>query len=130
MNFSIKNNANEAIKFQWPFNDNFIFVPRVGHIGSKSSKAITIIFKSEKAVSHKDLPIVCESVQVKQAGEEYQDWDDSMTITRFVTKTEFDWIEKKKEDERKKREEEAENAKKGSKKDNKKAPKKDEKVVE
>jgi hydrocephalus-inducing protein len=63
-------------------------------------------------------------VQIKQAGEEFHDWDDSMTIRRFVTKTEFDWIEKKKEDERKKKEEEAENAKKGGKKDNKKAPKK------
>lgn len=97
LNFSIKNNANEAIKFQWALHDDFTFVPRVGHISSKSSKAITIIFRSDKAVSHKDLAILCESVQIKQAGEEYRDWDDSMTIRRFVTKTEFDWIEKKKE---------------------------------
>lgn len=68
MNFSIKNNANEAIKFQWASNEDFTFVPRVGHISKKSSKAITIIFKSDKAVSHKDLAILCESIQIKQAG--------------------------------------------------------------
>ena len=53
-----------------------------------------------------------------------------MTIRRFVTQSEFDWLEKKKEEEKKRREEEAENAKKGGKKDNKKAPKQENKVEE
>lgn len=127
LNFSIKNNAQECVKFQWAFHEDFTFIPRVGHINSKSSKGVTVVFKSDKAVNHKEIPILCETLQVKQAGEEYHDWDDSMKIRRFVTKTEFDWLERKKEEEKKRREEEAENAKKGGKKDNKKAPKKDEK---
>lgn len=91
MNFSIKNNANEVVKFQWAYHDDFTFIPRVGHINKKTSKGITIVFKSDRAVSHKDIPILCETLQVKQA-EEFNDWDDSIKIRRFVTKTEFDWL--------------------------------------
>ena len=44
-----------------------------------------MIFKSEKTISHKDLAIACETQQIKQSTEEYNDWDDSMTIRKFVT---------------------------------------------
>jgi hydrocephalus-inducing protein len=59
LNFSIKNNAAEVVKFQWGFHEDFSFVPKVGHINSKSSKGITMIFKSGKTISHKDLAILC-----------------------------------------------------------------------
>lgn len=91
---------------------------------------MTVVFRSEKTVTYKDLALLCETLQVKQTGGEYLDWDNSMTIRKFVTKSEFDWLERKKEEEKKKREEEAEAAKKGAKKDTKKAPKKEEKIEE
>jgi hydrocephalus-inducing protein len=59
LNFSIKNNNTEAIKFQWGFHEDFTFLPKVGHINRKSSKAITVVFKSDKTISHKDLTILC-----------------------------------------------------------------------
>lgn len=59
MNFSIKNNSPEVIKFQWAINDEFTFIPRVGHIKAKTNKTITIIFKSGKTLSQKDLPLIC-----------------------------------------------------------------------
>ena len=121
--FSIKNNNLEPIRFNWAYHEDFSFIPKVGHINSKASKAITMVFRSEKTVSHKDLAMLCETQQIKQSNEEYSDWDDSMVIRRFVTQTEFDWVERKKEEEKKRREEEAELVKKGGKKDNKKAAK-------
>ena len=96
--FSIRNNSTSCMKFQWAQHEDFTFIPQVGQMAAKSSKSVTIVFKSSKAVSHKDLALACETLQIKQNSEEYQDWDDSMTVRRFVTKTEFDWIEKKKEE--------------------------------
>lgn len=95
--FSLRNNSTSCVKFTWAEHEDFTFIPRVGHIASKSAKSITIVFKSAKTVAHKDLALACETVQIKQNTEEYQDWDDSMTVRRFVTKTEFEWIEKRKE---------------------------------
>lgn len=67
LNFSIKNNTDEVIKFQWGNHEDFSFIPRVGLINSKSSKGITIVFASNKTITHKDLPILCETLQIKQA---------------------------------------------------------------
>ena len=85
--FSLRNNSTSCIKFQWAQHEDFSFIPQVGQMGPKFSKSITMVFKSLKAVSHKDLPLLCETLQIKQNTEEYQDWDDSMTGRRFVTKT-------------------------------------------
>ena len=92
INFSIKNNNTQAIKFTWAHHEDFSFIPKIGHINAKSSKAITMVFKSEKTVAHKDLALACETIQIKHANEEYADWDDSMTIRKYVTQAEFDWI--------------------------------------
>lgn len=115
------------IKFQWPIHDDFTFIPRIGHIEPKANKHITLVFKSNKTVTHKESPLACVTTQIKQASPEFIDWDDSQFVTKFVTKTEFDWLERKKEEEKKKREEEAELAKKGGKKDAKKPGKPEEK---
>lgn len=57
-----------------------------------------MIFKSDKSIAHKDLALSCETVQIKQANEDYIDWDDSITIRKFVTQAEFEWIERRKEE--------------------------------
>ena len=75
------------IKFAWQYHEDFSFIPKTGHIAGKTSKSITAIFKSDKTVTHKELAILCETNQIKQNSEEYADWDDSMTVRRFVTKT-------------------------------------------
>ena len=88
----MQNNSTEVVKFSWGYHEDFTFVPKIGHIAPKSSKSITAIFNSDKTINHKDLPLACETFQVKQNAEQYADWDDSMTVRRFVTRTEFDWI--------------------------------------
>ena len=85
--FSLQNNSTEVVKFSWGYHEDFNFVPKIGHIAPKTSKSITAIFKSDKTIAHKDLPLICETFQVKQNSEQYADWDDSMTVRRFVTKT-------------------------------------------
>lgn len=54
VNFSIKNNSKEAVKFVWNSqgNDDFTLIPRIGHLASKASKNITLVFKSMKSVTH------------------------------------------------------------------------------
>jgi len=98
INFSIRNNSASVVKFQWPFHDDFTFVPRVGHIEPKGNKLITLIFKSAKTVTYKELALACQTNQIKQNAPEFVDWDDSQSVTKYVTKTEFDWLERKKED--------------------------------
>ncbi len=123
INFSIKNNSAAPVKFQWAYNEDFTFLPRVGHIQPHSNKHITLTFKSSKTITHKQTALVCTTTQIKQASPEFKDWDDSMFITKMVTKTEFEWLERKKEEEKKRREEQAEAAKKGAKKEAKKGGK-------
>ena len=101
--FSLRNNSTSSIKFQWGEHEDFTFIPRVGHLAAKAAKSITVVFLSSKAVSHKDLALLCETIQIRQNSEEYIDWDDSMTIRKFVTKTEFDWMERKKAEEKRRR---------------------------
>lgn len=128
----MKNNRSETIKFNWNSSgcEDFSFSPRVGHLGGKTSKFIQVTFKGSKPTTHKNFALLLETRQIKQAqanaANAYIDWDDSMKNVKYVTKTEYDWLIKKRaEEEAKRREEEALAAaaaasKKAPKKDNKK----------
>jgi len=120
--FKIKNNSNTAVRFNWEIgNSNFIMVPRTGHIAANATKHVTCVFKASATATFKDFPLVCQVQGITR--EKFADWDSSMTTSRFVTKTEYDWQMKKQEEaERRRREEEEEIAKnkKGGKKDAKK----------
>jgi hypothetical protein len=106
--FSLRNNSLKPIKFNWASHESFEFKPSTGHLNAKTSKAVSITFKAQKTVQYKDVLLACETIQINQQNnDEFVDWDNSMTVTKFITKTEFDWYEKKKEDERKRKEEEA-----------------------
>jgi len=119
ISFDIRNNTNMMVRFSWAIaNEEFVMIPKVGHIDAKGVKTVTCIFKSAKTVTYKDLPLILEAKGIKR--DEYKDWDDSMTNVRYVTKTEYDWHMKKMEEERKRKEEEEEKAAKGSKKGSKK----------
>ena len=124
ISFQIKNNSNNPIRFKWDTTtEDFVMTPRVGHLHEHSAKWITCTFKSQKTVTYKDLPMICQIQGI--AAKDTKDWDDSMVNTRYVTKTEYDWyIRKFEEEERKRKEEEELTKKKGAKKDAKKpAPK-------
>lgn len=69
-------------------------------------------FKGSKPTTHKLFGVVIETRQIKQlhtdSTHSYIDWDDSLKNIRYVTKTEHDWLLKKKADEdQKRREDEA-----------------------
>lgn len=85
--FSLRNNGARPIKFNWPEHESFEFKPSAGHLNSKTSKAISITFKSQKTVQYKDLALVCETIQINQNSSEFLDWDNSMTVTKFITNT-------------------------------------------
>lgn len=61
--FAVKNNSNEVIKFNWNTqgSEDFTLIPRVGHIKGKSSKTITLIFKSMKSILHKNFALLLET---------------------------------------------------------------------
>ena len=138
--FSIRNHSNNQIRFSWNTqgNDDFSFYPRMGHLNAKGSKNITLNFKSNKTNIYKAFALLCETTAIVQGHDgTFKDWDDSMTVVRYVTKTEFDWMQRKREEEEKRRkQEELEKAallakqKPGAKKTAAPEKKKDKKVVE
>ena len=104
------------IKIGFQFNaqgcEDFNFIPRCGHINAKAAKPIVLSFKSTKPILHKAFALLCETTQIIQdKGHEFKDWDDSMSVIRYATKTEFDWLQKKREEEaQRRRQEELEKA--------------------
>ena len=64
--FSLRNNGASVVKFNWNAHEDFKFIPNTGHIAPKSLKSITVVFKSSKTITHKELAIPCETVQIKQ----------------------------------------------------------------
>ena len=130
--FFIRNNSNAQIKFNWNTqgSEEFTLVPKVGHLDRRGTKAVTLFFKANKPNTFKNFLLSCETKQInqtktqKESINEFIDWDDSKTIVRYVTKTEYDWAIRKREEEiQKKREEElliSQQTKKGGKKQDKK----------
>ncbi|EGR28756.1 hypothetical protein IMG5_169530, partial [Ichthyophthirius multifiliis] len=126
--FQIKSNKNVPIKFTWNTqgNEDFSFIPKTGHIPALGSKFINIIYKANKTVTYKNIPLILETKQIKQNSDKFIDWDDSMTNIKYVTQKEYEWwIKKKKEEEELRKQEEEENKlKKPGKKADKKPLKK------
>lgn len=52
LTFAVKNNSSEPIRFNWNTQgcEDFQLVPRNGHLKGKSSKNITLIFKSKMSI--------------------------------------------------------------------------------
>ena len=113
--FALKNHSNNQIRFNWNTQgcEDFQFYPRSGHLNAKGSKSIVLNFRSTKSISYKAFGLLCETCQITQGHNEgvFKEWDDSMTVVRYVTKTESDWLQKKREEEiQKRRQEELEKA--------------------
>lgn len=107
--FSIKNHSNNQIRFSWNTqgNDDFSFYPRVGHLNAKGSKIVTLNFKSNKTNIYKAFGLLCETTSINQGHDgTFKEWDDNMTVVRYVTKTEYDWLQKKREEENQRRKQE------------------------
>lgn len=82
-------------------------------------------------MTHKQYATLCETKAIKQNGNTFNEWDDTMSTQRYVTATEYNWLMRRREEEEaRRREEEAAAAqanKKGAKKQDKKAGKVEEK---
>lgn len=111
MFFSLHNNCDNPVKFEWPERPNFVFHPSCGHLAPKTSKPIKLVFKADEPQSHKALEFPCQTIQIIQ-GKEFEDWDNSMTDVRFVTPKQYEAIMKRKEEEEKRKKEEYEAAQK------------------
>jgi Flagellar-associated PapD-like len=111
MVFSLHNNCDNPVKFEWAERPNFNFVPSCGHLASKASKSIKLIFKADEPQNHKSLELMCQTIQINQS-KDFEDWDNSMFDVRFVTQKQFEAFQKKKEEEEKRKKEEFEAAQK------------------
>ncbi|CAD8206755.1 unnamed protein product [Paramecium octaurelia] len=123
--FFLKNNGANTIRFQWNTQgcEDFTFIPRQGHLNTKESKPITLIFKSNRSIIHKSYALQCDTKQINKKVQ--SEWDDSMATTKYVTLTEYNWLIKKREEEEARRLAEEAANKKGAKKVDKKTVKQD-----
>jgi len=86
--FQIKNSSLNHIKFTWPVLSDFVFSPRIGHIKKGMSKTITVTFYSEKPVKHNSIKASCQWQKISYNDSDVPDWDDSMRIIKFISKSE------------------------------------------
>lgn len=76
-----------AVKFQWMSSaPSLLFVPSVGHIRPKTSKTITVTFKTTKPQAlkaHKVIGKLCK-ISFQKPLSEVPDWDDRMKSVQWV----------------------------------------------
>lgn len=91
MTFRLSNlSENSTVKFQWPPSGlPLVFVPSVGHIKPKTSKTITVTFKTTKPQALKAHKVVGKLWKISFAKplSEVPDWDDRMKSVQWVTAT-------------------------------------------
>lgn len=77
-----------TMKFQWPSSvPSLMFVPSTGHIRPKTSKTITVTFKTTKPQAlkaHKVVGKLCK-ISFPKPLSEVSDWDDRMKSVQWVT---------------------------------------------
>lgn len=59
VNFLIRNNSSNVLRFNWKSVEDFTFSPKIGHIEPKGTVPVTLTFKANKTVNHKDLALGC-----------------------------------------------------------------------
>ena len=84
--FYMRNVCNDPVRFQWPNNSDILFVPKTGHIYPGHRKKVNVIYHSEKPSKQNSIQINCQWAKIKYVDKhnEADDWDDSMTIERYV----------------------------------------------
>jgi hypothetical protein len=67
MSFQLTNNGDKAVRFNWNMGDKeeFKLFPSQGHLQSKSSKTIKVLFKSAKSISYDRVELLCETVVIE-----------------------------------------------------------------
>ncbi|KAH0793443.1 hypothetical protein GPJ56_002672 [Histomonas meleagridis] len=85
--FIMKNVSQNTIRFSWQSQHEFTFSPQVGHIHPQESKEIKVNFITDKPVKYNGLKIPCQWAPIEYEYPNSPDWDDSMKIVKFVTKT-------------------------------------------
>jgi hydrocephalus-inducing protein len=75
-----------VIKFQWMSVPTLVFIPTLGHIRPKTSKTITVTFKTSKPQAfkaHKVVGKLCK-ISFQKPLSEVPDWDDRMKSVQWV----------------------------------------------
>lgn len=75
------------MKFQWPSITPLVFNPSVGHIKPKTSKTITVTFKTTKPQALRAHKIVAKTwkISFSKPHSQIPDWDDRMKSVQWVT---------------------------------------------
>ena len=84
LSFTMRNVSESDFRFAWIENNDFHFTPRTGHLRKKKSKLIKVNFYAEKPITYESLIFNCQWIKIELQDKDAPDWDDSMTIVRFV----------------------------------------------
>ena len=82
--FTMRNVSDCDFRFSWLENKDFHFTPRVGHLRKKQRKMIKVNFYTEKPTTYTSLKVNCQLMRIELQDQETPDWDDSMTVVRYV----------------------------------------------
>lgn len=85
--FRLRNVSTEDLRFSWVTNNDFSFSPKNGHLKVGVSKVISVTFMSDKPVKYNALKCNCQWTKIKLEDPNSPDWDDSMTIVKFVPRS-------------------------------------------
>ena len=88
ISFTLRNLSNTARKFSWQSVEGLTFSPSVGHLLPKSAKTVTATFAPTEATAHEAAPACLELTRIQYTAE-YDDWDDSMKVVKYLTEEEF-----------------------------------------
>ena len=86
--FTLRNLSTTARKFSWQSVAGLTFSPSVGHLLPKSAKTVTATFAPAEATAHEAVPASLELQRIRYTAE-YDDWDDSMKVVKYLTEEEF-----------------------------------------
>lgn len=89
MTFTLTNHSStDPYRFSWAAQPNITFIPAIGHLHPRCSKDIIAEFKATEPTSFQNMPMPCKIVKITfpQPLAQVADWDDRMSIIRWVTK--------------------------------------------
>ena len=86
--FTLRNLSTVPRKFAWQSIAGLTFSPSVGHLLPRSAKNITATFSPSEASSYEAEAVSLDLKRIQYTGE-YDDWDDSMKVVKYLTEEEF-----------------------------------------
>jgi len=76
----------EVVRFVWPDHPQLRFSPQIGHLLSKSTKDMSVTFRTDRPVSLKTLELKCKVTKIilEQAMFDGLDWDDRLKTVKWI----------------------------------------------